>query len=278
MEKVQAIKKDIFYKKFKVKEVDLVKFGLFSEKDLVDLQKIERTGTFHEKVSRFLSYMKFSIKYPRFIYFFIIPKTSDYLFRILGFKRPVFSNQLKADVREIHPISNCILKAGVAASFKPKVILEIGTYLGWGAASFKKVCPDCDVYTINPKNAKGRYNPIKNEDIGSFYKRRGLKVKQIWADSNYFDYSSIPQVDVTYIDGNHEYDYVYNDLEKTSKITKKSVILDDYIPKDRINSKAVFGPWNEGVIRATDDFLEDNPTLFSQAYWIEGSQLCVLVK
>ena len=40
MEKVQVIKKDIFYKKYKIKEVDLVKLGLFSEKDLEDLVKL----------------------------------------------------------------------------------------------------------------------------------------------------------------------------------------------------------------------------------------------
>lgn len=278
MEQVKVIKKATFNKRFNVKEVDLVKFGLFSEKDLADLQKIEGAGTFYEKVSRLHSYMKFAIKYPRFIYFFIFPKTLDYLLRILGFNGSVSSNQINVDIREIHPISNCILKANIAASFKPKVVLEIGTYLGWGAASFKTVCPDCEVYTINPRTSKGKYNPINNKDIGSFYKRKGLKVKQIWADSNYFDYSGMPQVDVTYIDGNHNYDHVFKDLEMTSKITSKSIILDDYIPKGRTDKKAVYGPWNEGVVKATDDFLLKNPKLFNQAFWIEETQLCILVK
>lgn len=278
MKQVKVIKKANFYKIFNVKEVDLVKLGLFNKKDLAGLRKIESAGSFYEKSSRLLSYLKYSITHPRFLFLFIIPKTLDYLYNYLSFKRQASSNQIKVDISEIHPISNCILKANIAASFKPKVILEIGTYLGWGAASFKKVCPDCEVYTINPRTSKGSYNPINNKDIGSFYKRKGLKVKQIWADSNYFDYSGIPKVDVTYIDGNHDYEHVFKDLEKTSKITSKSIILDDYIPKGRTDNKAVYGPWNEGVVKATDDFLLKNPKLFNQAFWIEETQLCVLVK
>jgi len=54
---------------------------------------------------------------------------------------------------------------------------------------------------------------------------------------------------------------------------------DTYILREKANKNGiVYGPWNEGVVKATDDFLKNNPRLFKEAYWLEGTQLSVLIK
>ena len=166
----------------------------------------------------------------------------------------------------------------IAASFKPKTILEIGTYLGVGAASFKKAIPNCKVLTMNPKETGSTNNPVAAENIGVFYKKKKLKVTQIWADSTKFNYEKLPPIDVCFIDGNHVYEYVYKDLKNALSITKKCILLDDYVPKNENTKGIAYGPWSEGVVEATNDFLKKNASEYSKAYWIKGTKYSVIIK
>jgi len=269
--KIEYIKKDNFFKKYRVKSIDLIQLGLFKESDLEDLNKVQNKFYLKGVLKKLFSYTIFSFKHPKFIKSFILNR----LLFLINDKK----NESVVSIKDSSTVSDCILLASITVSFKPKTILEIGTYLGWGSTSLKKACPSSDVYTINPKIDKDSNNPIDRESVGSFYKKKGFRVHQIWSDSTIFDYSTLPEIDVTYIDGNHEYDYVYKDLENVSKLTKKCVILDDYIPEDEANVKGfVYGPWNKGVVCATNDFLKDNPDIFKKAYWIKGTDFCVLVK
>lgn len=279
MSKVTFIKKGEFKKRFNVENVDLIGPGLFTEEDFIELQKLGSNSNLFRKVSTFFSYLPFVLKNPRFFRSFITPQLFASVAKFLGIAESLSREQEGIDLRQKYLISNCVLRVGIAASFKPRHLLEIGTYLGWGAASFKMVIPECVVYTMNTREIAGSNNPIDQELIGCFYRKKNLDVKQIWADSTKFDYSKLPLMDVVYIDGNHKYEYVYSDLENTSKITKKCIILDDYIPPEKSNKKGVvFGPWSEGVVKATNDFLKQNPHRFKEAYWIENTQLCVLIK
>ncbi len=172
-------------------------------------------------------------------------------------------------------IKNNILKSSIISSFDPKVILEIGTYLGWGAASLKTACPHATVYSLDVKINVSANNPITENTIGYFFKKKRISIMQLWGDSLFFNFKSIPNPDVIYIDGNHSYKYVYNDLEKSSKIVKKCIVVDDFITK---NSGQLYGPWNEGVVLATMNFLKKNGNLFKDVYWIKNSPYCILIK
>lgn len=264
---IQTIRKEDFFNKFKVKEMDLVNMGLFTQKDIDELSNYQDGLNFTQKISLLPSYLFFALRNPKFISTFVLPK--------LGFVWNYSHLNRNLALKDQSPIKNCIVKASIAAAYNPKVILEIGTYLGWGAASLKKACPKASVYSINPKENSQANNPIEAQKIGYFYRKKKLKVKQIWADSALFDYHTIPKPDVIYIDGDHSYNAVYKDLDNSSRVVKKCIILDDFIPG---NSGLMYGPWNESVVNATHDFLKKTSQVFKEVFWIKGTSYCIMIK
>lgn len=272
MDRALPISKSDYFKKFRVCEVDLIKAGLFTKKDVDELLYFTSRVSIFQKLNTLFCYFWFAIKHPRFLRTFLLPG----IVRVL--KSPIIKSKgsSKKNLKNLDPVLSNALKASIAASFKPKRLLEIGTYLGWGAASFKTAIPNCEVFTINPKMDRSSNNPIIKKDVGSFYKKKGLKIRQIWADSTQFDYSELPKMDVVYIDGSHKYNDVLKDLNNSTAIVKKAVILDDYVPEGTLNQ--IYGPWNEGVVTAVNDFLRKRGKVYKYAYWIIGTPLCVLIK
>lgn len=275
MDKVAFISLKDFKERFNVPDIDLVELGLFSEEDF---KLLEAEFGYLKGRHRLLHFIK------DFDVFLNSPKSMlmDINQIVLNQIKDLvkFSRDKEKPLKDKYPLSDYILKASIAASFKPKAILEIGTSYGWGAASFKVAVPESTVYTINPKETADANNPIAEGKIGEAFRKRGLDVHQIWSDSTKLDFSTLPPIDVAYIDGNHNYEFVYKDLENTSKVTTKAIILDDYIPSKRSPRGEVrsWGPWNKSVVSAVDDFLRHNKDIFSQAYWIEETPICVLVK
>ena len=273
--KVEYISKAEFYTKFKVKEVDLVELGIFDQDDFKKLEEIFG----YLKGGKRLRHLITGIPYL-LTHFFDLLRNFDQI--ILNQIKDIrkFSRDEEIPLKNRYPISDYIMKASIVSSFKPKKILEIGTYFGWGTASIKAASPTTDVYTMNPKENSDANNPINENNIGEVYRNKNLKINQIWADSTNYDYAKLPSIDVTYIDGNHEYSFVYSDLENTSKITEKAIVLDDYIPSKNSPRGGVraWGDWNKSVVSAVDDFLKMNDKLFKYAYWIKETPICVLIK
>jgi len=121
---------------------------------------------------------------------------------------------------------------------------------------------------------------LPTKEIGRAFKKKKIDIRQIWSDSLTFDYQSIKPVDVSYIDGNHKYEYVYSDLINCNKITRKAIIVDDYIPTANSPRGSVlkWGWWNEDVVRAVHAFLKKYPKAVKEAYWLENTPVCVLIK
>ena len=273
--KVTPISLEKFRELHNVPIVDLVSLGLFDGEDCRFLEKEFGYLRGFERLLHLIKGVSVLITNPGPI----LKNIDQVVFNQLkDFKK--YSKDIEKPINERYPISDYINKASIVSSFSPKNILEIGTFYGWGAASFKVAAPRATIYTINPEVTDNANNPIRLDKIGEAFKKKNLEVNQIWADSTKFDFTTLPKIDVTYIDGNHDYEFVYKDLENTSKITEKAILLDDYIP-DKNSPRGdvrAWGPWNESVVRAVNDFLYDNEKIFKYAYWIEHTPICVLIK
>ncbi len=275
MVKVKQITKEQFKKKFKVKELDPFSDGVFNEQDLRKIQEDFGIIGIGKKLTTTPQLLKIFKKEP----LRVITNLPKLFFAHLSGLIQYYLSKTKP-AKESYPFSDYVLKASIIAGVNPKRLLEIGTARGWGIAAFAAVLPQCACYTMSPKNTRGANNELPTKEIGLAFKSKGLKVTQIWSDSTKFDYDSFPSVDVTYIDGNHRYQFVYSDLISANKITKKMIMLDDYIPSPSSPRGGVlnWGWWNADVVAATDDFLKNHGGGVKEAYWIKDTPICVLLK
>lgn len=266
---ISKVSLDDYVKTQNVVFIDLVEKGLFTEEDYLILREAFGYLGGIKRIKNVLGNLK---NFPR-----MVGNLDQILLnQFRDFNR--HSHDKAVPLRDRYPITDYINKASIIASFLPESVLEIGTYYGWGAASIKTACPLATVYTMNPRETGGANNPLAKEEIGSVCRKKGLDIIQIWADSTNFNYSALPGIDVSYIDGNHEYNYVYKDLENLVRITRKAIVLDDYIPtKDSPRGGVrAWGPWNESVVRAVNDFTLSNFDIIKSAYWIENTPICVI--
>ncbi len=274
--KVETITKKQLAEKINYVERDLVTLGLFTPDDFVKLKEEFGLFSMGEKTAHLArNEIKLILtQLPKLIREF--PRIAKHQFA--GIKKYYIDK--KKQLKDKYPITDYTTKSSLVAAFDPKTVLEIGTWYGWGISAIKTACPDAICYTMNPIENSFANNPIEKEKIGWFYKQKGLDINQIWDDSTKFDYTSLPQIDVCYIDGNHKYDFVYSDLDNCAKIAKKAVVLDDYIPsEDSPRGDVLFWGWNnQEVVKAVDDWLEKNDKIFTHAYWIENTPVCVLTK
>ena len=127
----------------------------------------------------------------------------------------------------------------VCRNSKASIILEIGTSYGYGTALIAQNAPDASIYTVNMlpqhKDEAGKYitiAPEKNE-IGRFYRQQGYKnIEQIYANTLTWEPDFRP-IDVAFIDGSHDKEFVFNDTRKVLKNCQPgSIILwHDFAPQ-----------------------------------------------
>lgn len=120
----------------------------------------------------------------------------------------------------------------------PEIILEIGTSIGNGTALIAQNAPDALVYTVNipPEEITSggsfvTHAPSRDE-IGRYYREKGCKnVRQIFANTARWEPEFFP-IDVAFIDGCHDADFVFNDTRKVlQKCKPGSIILwHDFCP------------------------------------------------
>lgn len=110
-------------------------------------------------------------------------------------------------------------------NWEPKILLEIGTSHGKTTALMAQNAPNILIYTVNipPEEISegGRnftFAPSRDE-IGQYYRSKDLNnILQIFANTAYWEPKFEP-IDLAFIDGCHDANFVYND---TCKILKKS--------------------------------------------------------
>jgi predicted O-methyltransferase YrrM len=109
---------------------------------------------------------------------------------------------------------------GVCCNTSPKTIVEIGTASGETTALIAKHAPTAMVHTVNipPEEiAEGGTfvtSGFSRDIIGSAYRAQGLaNISQIFANTATWEPDTGP-IDVAFIDGCHDADFVYNDTRK----------------------------------------------------------------
>jgi predicted O-methyltransferase YrrM len=110
--------------------------------------------------------------------------------------------------------------------------LEIGTWLGATAAIVKTISPATEVITINHPVPEQVNNALEREKIGSAFRRRGLDVKLIWADSTDLLKLNLPLCDMIFVDGDHTREAALRDLANCWQqlLPEGYLLFHDFIP------------------------------------------------
>ena len=106
--------------------------------------------------------------------------------------------------------------------------LEVGTSYGNGTALMAQNAPQATIHTVNmppeesDKGDCGKYitHDLQNQEIGKYYRKLSLQnIKQIFANTATWT-PDIGDIDVAFIDGCHDTDFVFNDSRKALKNMK----------------------------------------------------------
>jgi predicted O-methyltransferase YrrM len=109
----------------------------------------------------------------------------------------------------------------VMRNARPKVALEIGTSNGMATVQMAENAPEARIHTVNilPEEiAAGTGGElttiaIERDKIGAAFRGRGLNIEQIYANTATWE-PNIGTIDVAFIDGCHDTEFVFNDTRK----------------------------------------------------------------
>ena len=155
--------------------------------------------------------------------------------KVFGFKdepildRPdIFDFEYIEDVNE-RRIRDAESLATVVRNSNPTIILEIGTSNGMGTVLIAANAPQAQIYTLNiqpeeiidGKGGQLTTIAIEKDAIGIEFRKRNLKnIKQIYANTATWQ-PDIGYIDIAYIDGCHDTEFVYNDTKKILPYMKR---------------------------------------------------------
>lgn len=188
-------------------------------------------------------------------------RTISHLKKAIGWtKDPVLDGEHLHEFQYIEDLNDRRLRdaevLGVACcNGDPKVLLEIGTSHGKTTALMAQNAPGGIVYTVNisPEEiAEGGKNVTyapSRAIIGQYYREKGLtNIRQIFANTKNWEPDFGP-IDVAFIDGCHDEEFVFNDTRKVLKNCRVGSIImwHDFNPE---LSKVY--PWVNSVCRGVE--------------------------
>jgi predicted O-methyltransferase YrrM len=163
----------------------------------------------------------------------------DELKKVFGWKLdPVLDDPAIHEFESIEDINlrrvrdaECI--GAVVRNADPSVCLEIGTAEGHATALMAVNAPQARIHTVNipPEEIHSGEGGVlttvafEREKIGSYYRQRNLgNIQQMLANTARWE-PDIGTIDVAFVDGCHDTDFVYNDSRKVLKCMKPGSFL-----------------------------------------------------
>lgn len=180
----------------------------------------------------------------------------------------------------VTPVNGAMGRDEIIQKLLPKIqngiFVEIGTHTGYFADKILSTTNDSTLYCIDPYMRYDNYHDAINGGTGDKYYNDTVNfLKSKYGDRVIFirELSSaaiglIPNnVDFVYIDGNHQYEFVYNDLELYYPKVKSGgyIMGDDAVDTDeskRNSNGNIYIEWSPGsygeygVLKAYRDFLK----------------------
>ncbi len=149
---------------------------------------------------------------------------------------PVLEGEYLHDYEDYVDLNNRRLRdaevVGVAChANRPGIILEIGTAYGHMTYILARNAPDSAIYTVNippeeiDKGGKRTTIALNRDAIGRYYREQGCSnIKQIFANTASWEPDFGP-IDIAFIDGCHDADFVFNDTRKVLAKSRPGTII-----------------------------------------------------
>lgn len=154
-----------------------------------------------------------------------IPEIS--LDEILGDRKPVIQLAVQKYDDGMLPSHQAMALLSVLVAESPKVVLEIGTFMGHTTRQMAENLESATIHTVDlPQDFSAEHDPgqelpkddfhlIKRRIVGREYRDRpcAARIVQHFADTAHWDFA-VEKPDFFFIDGSHTYEYCKNDTEK----------------------------------------------------------------
>lgn len=101
----------------------------------------------------------------------------------------------------------------LAESIQDCRYFEIGTWRGESVANVAAIAKECHTLCLSDEQMRGIGLPEEYIHAHSVLSKDLVNVTQWHGDSTQFDYADIGNVDLVFIDGNHQYDFVKKDTK-----------------------------------------------------------------
>lgn len=208
-----------------------------------------------------------------------------------------FKTQVQSISIPAPPMNRKDLVRSIVSNIKNGVFVEIGTFMGDFADHILASSENSTLYCIDPYISYSAYSgdSTNNETGDKVFLEVRARLQNKYGDRVIFirDFSDdvidrIPDdIDFLYIDGNHSYKYVYNDLKNYYKKVKPNhyIVGDDAVDTDetkRDSNGDVYIQWNGGayghygVVKAFNQYIKEkniSGTIIGNQYCIQKPRL-----
>jgi predicted O-methyltransferase YrrM len=161
------------------------------------------------------------------------------LTEILGERAPKVSLIVSKYQNGMLPFDQVLALLAIAVAEQPKVVVEIGTFMGYTSLQLVENLPDALIHTVdlppdidlaalaNSIIPKDDFHLIRERRVGFAFldSPQAARIRQHYADTATWDFEPAKGADFFFIDGSHTYEYCKNDSEKCLEASKPGAVF-----------------------------------------------------